>query len=157
MTEVLGFDSAMGSELRQAIRRLTSEPALAAAAIASLALGIGACTAMVSIVEAVLLKPMDVARPQRLVVMWPQFGDTAGEFTYNAYRELSRRSASFERVALTGSTNWPVPIDILLPPTAAARAPLSARFPTRSLTYSGRDRSWDARFRPATIDQARRR
>jgi predicted permease len=77
---------------------------------------------MFSIVEAVLLKPMDVAQPQRLVVMWPQFGDTAGEFTYNAYRELSRQSASFERVALTGSVNWPVPIDIVLPDGRRTRA-----------------------------------
>ena len=103
------------SEVRVAIRRLIKEPALTIAAILTLALGIGACTAMFSIVEAVLLKSMDIAQPQRLVVMWPQFGDTAGEFTYNAYLELSRQSATFERVALSGSANWPVPVDILLP------------------------------------------
>jgi predicted permease len=105
----------MGSDLRLAIRRLAREPALAITAIATLALGIGACTAMFSIVEAVLLKSMGVAQPPRLVVMWPQLGDTAGEFTYDAYRELSRQSATFERVALTGSVNWPIPTDILLP------------------------------------------
>ena len=99
----------MGSEVRLAIRRLASEPALAIAAILTLALGIGTCTAMFSIVEAVLLKPMDVAQAQRLVVMWPQHGDTAGEFTYSAYRELGRPSSSFERVALTGSVNWAIP------------------------------------------------
>src|SRR5262245_15649293 len=47
----------MGSELRLAIRRLAREPALAA--VATLALGIGACTAMFSIIEAVLLKSMN--------------------------------------------------------------------------------------------------
>jgi predicted permease len=103
------------SELRLALRRLAREPALAITAIATLALGIGACTAMFSVVEAVLLKPMGIAQPQQLVVMWPQHGDTAGEFTYDAYRELSRQSATFERVALTGSVNWPIPTDILLP------------------------------------------
>jgi hypothetical protein len=66
----------MGSEVRLALRRLAKEPALALAAVSTLALGIGACTAMFSIVEAVLLKSMDMAQPQRLVVMWPQFGDT---------------------------------------------------------------------------------
>ena len=60
---------------------------------------------MFSIVEAVLLKSMDMAQPERLVVMWPQHGDTAGEFTYNAYLALSRESATFERVALSGSSN----------------------------------------------------
>ena len=84
----------MGSELRLAIRRLAKEPALAIAAVVTLALGIGACTAMFSIVEAVLLKSMDIARPQRLVVMWPQFGDTAGEFSYNAaVRDIRARCA----------------------------------------------------------------
>ena len=110
------------AELRVAIRRLTNEPALAVTAIATLALGIGACTAMFSIVEAVLLKPMDIAAPNRLVVMWPRQGDTAGEFTYTAYRELSRRSASFDKLALTGSVNWPIPTDILLPDGRRVRA-----------------------------------
>jgi len=105
----------MAGELRLAIRRLANEPSLAVAAIATLALGIGTCTAMFSIVQAVLLKPMGVAQPRRLVVMWPQIGETAGEFAYNAYRELGRSSSSFERVALTSSANWPIPTDILLP------------------------------------------
>src|SRR5438477_621603 len=104
----------MVSELRLAIRRLAKERALALAAIVTLALGIGTCAAMFSIVEAVLLKSMGIAQPPRLVVMWPQFGDTAGEFSYSDYLALSRQSATFERVALTGSVNWPVPIDIVL-------------------------------------------
>ena len=112
----------MLSEFRLAIRRLRKEPALAIAAVVTLALGIGACTAMFSIIEAVLLKSMDLAQPRRLVVMWPQLGDTASEFTYNAYLELGRQSATFERVALSGSTNWPIPVDILLPDGRHTRA-----------------------------------
>ena len=92
------------------------------AAVATLAVGIGACTAMFSIIQAVLLKSMDVAEPRRLVVMWPQLRDSAGEFSYDAYRELSRQSASFDRVALSGSANWPVPVDILLPDGRRTRA-----------------------------------
>jgi predicted permease len=111
----------MGRELRLAIRRLTHEPVVAIGAIATLALGIGTCTAMFSVVQAVLLKSMGVAQPSRVVVMWPQHGDTAGEFTYSAYRELGRPSSSFERVALTGSVNWPIPTDILLPDGRRAR------------------------------------
>ncbi len=130
----------MVGELRRAIRRLTTEPALAIAAIATLAIGIGTCTAMFSIVEAVLLKPMDVAEPQRLVVMWPQHGDTAGEFTYNAYQELARSSGSFERVALTGSVNWPIPTDILLPDGRRARGTQCAVSDTFFDTLGGRPR-----------------
>src|SRR5205085_9274588 len=47
---------------------------------------------------------------------------TAGEFTYNAYLALSRESETFERVALSGSSNWPVPVDILLPGGRRTRA-----------------------------------
>jgi putative ABC transport system permease protein len=114
--------ASMRTELRLAIRRLIKEPALAITAVVTLALGIGACTAMFSVVEAVLLKSMDIAQPQQLVVMWPQFGDTAGEFSYSVYVELNRQSAVFERVALTGSANWPVPVDILLPDGRRTRA-----------------------------------
>src|SRR5262245_27915749 len=105
----------MRTELRHAIRRLVREPVVTLGAIATLALGIGTCTAMFSIVQAVLLKSMGVAQPQRLVVLWPQLGDHAGEFTYSDYVALSRQSETFERVALTGSVNWPIPTDILLP------------------------------------------
>src|SRR3954468_18254860 len=105
----------MSGELQLAIRRLRTEPVVAIGAIATLALGIGTCTAMFSIVQAVLLKSMGVTQPQRVVVMWPQLGDTAGEFTYGDYVALSRETATFERVALTGSANWPIPTDILLP------------------------------------------
>src|SRR3954471_21633484 len=112
----------MGREVRLAIRRLAKEPALTLAAVATLALGIGACTAMFSVIEAVLLKSMGMAQPHRLVVMWPQLGDAAGEFSYNAYLELSRPSATLERVALSGSANWPVPVDILLPDGRRTRA-----------------------------------
>jgi len=112
----------MGSEIRLAIRRLAKEPALALAAVLTLAVGIGSCTAIFSIVEAVLLKSIGIAEPQQVVVMWPQVGDTAGEFSYNVYVELARQSAGFQRVALTGSVNWPVPVDILLPDGRRTRA-----------------------------------
>ena len=112
----------MGREIQVAIRRLTKEPALALAAVLTLALAIGACTAMFSIVEAVLLKSIGMTQPQRLIVMWPRVGDTAGEFSYHAYQALSQQSATFDRLALSGSSNWPVPVDILLPDGRRTRA-----------------------------------
>lgn len=121
----------MRGELRLAVRRFATEPALAIAAVLTLGLGVGSCTAVFSIVEAVLLKSMGVTRPERLIVMWPQQADTAGEFTYDAYRQLARPSSSFERVALTGSVNWPIPTDILLPDGRRVRGtqgPVSGTF-----------------------------
>src|SRR5580658_10318754 len=57
----------MLSNLRFALRQLSKTPGFAFVAIATLAVGIGACTAMFSIIDAVLLKPLPFHEPDRLV------------------------------------------------------------------------------------------
>ena len=54
---------------RYGLRWLTRSPGFAAAAILSLGLGIGANTAVFSLLDAVLLKSLPVAHPESLVVM----------------------------------------------------------------------------------------
>src|ERR1035438_803089 len=54
-------------DLRQSLRGLLHSPAFSAAAIISLALGIGANTAIFSFVNAILLKKLPVPEPDRLV------------------------------------------------------------------------------------------
>jgi predicted permease len=56
-------------ELRQAMRRLKKAPGFASAAILSLALGIGGNVAIFSLMNAVLLKPLRYAEPERLVLI----------------------------------------------------------------------------------------
>lgn len=98
----------LAQELRHAMRRLGREPGFAAAAILILAVGIGACTAMFSIVHAVLLRPFAVRSPDRIVMLWSM--DTrhqaVGELTYSARRELLGPMQSFEDIALVGAVNW---------------------------------------------------
>jgi putative ABC transport system permease protein len=57
-------------DIRHALRTLRRNPAFAAAAVVLLALGIGANTAVYSVVRAVMLKPLPYDRPEDVVLLW---------------------------------------------------------------------------------------
>jgi putative ABC transport system permease protein len=60
----------MTSDLRYAFRTIRTRPGFAAAVVGTLALGIGASTAMFSIVDAALLRRLPFESPEQLVVLW---------------------------------------------------------------------------------------
>src|SRR5678816_4360453 len=60
----------MNKDLLYSIRSLLRRPAFTAIAVLTLALGIGANTAIFSVVNAVLLKPLAVKDPDRLMTFW---------------------------------------------------------------------------------------
>ncbi len=83
--------------LRYALRGLKKNPGFAAVAVLTLALGIGANSAMFSIINAVLLRPLPYREPQNLVLLserWPQFPRLS--LSYLNYKDWRDQSRSFE-------------------------------------------------------------
>src|SRR5438067_2328523 len=66
----------LGRDLRFAFRSLRRNAGFAAVAVLSLALGIGAATAIFSVVHAVLLKPLPYPQAERLVRVWNSWNET---------------------------------------------------------------------------------
>jgi predicted permease len=90
-------------DLRDAARQLRRSPGFTAAALLSLALGIGANTAIFTLLDQVLLRPLPIAHPEQVVlVTWngPKpgtrlYGDT---MSHPAYRDIRDRNTVFDGV-----------------------------------------------------------
>ena len=101
----------LAMDVRQALRALAARPVFTAAAVLTLALGIGGSTAIFGFVRAVLLRPLPYADPGRLVFVTnviPQLrAELAGGGDYLDWRDRSRSLValaaygSSDRVTLT--------------------------------------------------------
>ena len=97
--------------LRHSLRRLARRPGATAAVILILAMGIGVSTAVFSVVDRVLQRPIPVPDPGRLVVAWqsdPSQAVELVEVSFPYFLDWRAESRSFEDLAALGSVNWSV-------------------------------------------------
>ena len=86
----------MRHDAAYAVRLLRRAPGFAAVAVATLALGIGGSTAMFTIVDSVLLRPLRFADPQRLAMILPSSGSRLSAEYLDEWR---RQNLTFEDMA----------------------------------------------------------
>jgi len=100
------LDAAM-QDARYAVRSLRKSPAFATVAIASLALGIGATTAVFTLVNAMLLRPLPLPEPGRLAITFQTvtpgvfFGVDSVPWTYQKYLRLRDMVPAFADAAFS--------------------------------------------------------
>jgi predicted permease len=90
---------ALWADLRFALRQLRANRALTLIAVATLALGIGANTAIFSVVHSVLLRPLPYDDADRVVVLWETWRGDTGGVSAGHFADWRERTTSYEAMA----------------------------------------------------------
>src|SRR5262245_25982196 len=104
----------MAKDFAFAARSLRKSPVFAITAILTIALGIGAGTAIFSVVNAVLLRPLPYSDPQRLAIIW---GDLRARnvvdwpFSGPDFDDLRRQADLFEEIAGVNTFRAVIPME----------------------------------------------
>src|SRR6202045_4881286 len=96
-------------DIRYGMRTLRKNPASTLVILASLAIGIGANSAIFSVVDALLLRPLPYPQPERLAAVWlhsPGIGIFRDWPSPGEYVDLQNENHSFDQMALAQSRSF---------------------------------------------------
>jgi predicted permease len=100
------FLETFAQDLRYGLRILRKSPGFTAVAVLTLALGIGANTAIFSLANAAFFRALPYPRAERLAFLWQdnqRTGESEGTVSYPNYADWSTQSQSFDEMAFIGS------------------------------------------------------
>jgi putative ABC transport system permease protein len=98
-----GWESAVriiASDLHYAARQLRSHLGFSIVSVLTLALGIGASTAIFSAVDPILFEPLPYPHANRILTIWNSWQGARSELSFGTFQELAQRSRSFESMTI---------------------------------------------------------
>jgi putative ABC transport system permease protein len=100
-------------DLRYTLRSLRARPGFTAVAVLTLSLGIGATTAMFSVVRGILLRPLPYPESERMVTVWEASPDEVtsldgGQMSHANFRDVRAEIPGIESIALVNGANLTV-------------------------------------------------
>lgn len=102
----------LARDLRYGVAALRRDAGFTVVAVSVLALGIGANTAMFSLVDGILFQPLPFPHPERLVRVWEApTPSTSNSTTTSTFEELKRRSRSFEALSAESLSTATIPVN----------------------------------------------
>ena len=98
-----GWENAVritAADIRYAVRQLCSNAGFTIVCVCTLALGIGASTAIFSAVNPILFQPLPYPHAGRILMIWNTFHGARSEIAFGTWRELAERNRSLDALAI---------------------------------------------------------